>query len=743
MIELCDICKSFGKRNVIDRLNLKIYPNQVTFIVGTSGAGKSTLLNMIGGLSLPDRGNIVFDGVNIADNIDTYRGENVGFIFQNYNLISGLSVKDNIKIGALYSNSPNAFDNSFDQLLEDIGILDLNQSVDTLSGGEKQRVSFARSICKSSKIIIADEPTGNLDSDNAEKIFSLLSEYKENRYIIIVTHDIDKAQKYGDRIISLKDGKIESDITIKKEIIEDDISNATKWCQKRKRNICWTACNILGMNNVRRKWWRVLSIALVVALTITAITTVICLGSWGNTVSDRVNKDYLENDLLSLYYSLMPNSALGSYPFSGEVIEEIKKEYEISEIVEEYFMNIDDSLMLSYGSNISKASFKQINISEFFEKRTMSNEIEGRFIANEDEIIISSEISKLLFNGAGIGEKIQINTPNGHSKELEVVGINYTQNPFDEVYTFICSSALEQLLVEEIKEELDSIVSVSEFRDEITHDIISGGFHGYLDTFDGNEKIVFQTEEQFNENSVLLSSALAEAICESNHLSPSAEIYNTDYVISTNGEFKIRVVGVYESDEYEFRISEALYSKILSADPIKLEIYLVNSNEVTAIFNEINEEGTFFSECTLENLKSNIHDQTSYFKAAIILFGLILLIISFFMLSSFAKISVLERKHEFAIVKSLGASNMDLRYILLLDAIVISIVSIAISFIATGVVIKVIPLCMEEISYISFDYPWVVEMCISVIFSLITTAYNVIYFRKISKMMPADLLVAN
>lgn len=743
MLELHDICKSFGARNVINSLNLKIYPNQVTFIVGTSGAGKSTLLNMIGGLSLPDRGDIFFDGVNIADNIDTYRGENVGFIFQNYNLVSGLSVKDNIRIGALYSNAFQASENSFDQLLDEIGILDSNQSVDTLSGGEKQRVSFARSICKSSKIIIADEPTGNLDSDNAEKIFSLLSEYRDNRYIIIVTHDIDKARKYGDRIISLKDGKIESDITIKNEAIEEKTSNITEWCKNRKKKICWTACNILGMNNVRRKWWRVLSIALVVALTITAITTVICLGSWGNTVSDRVNKDYLENDLLSLYYSLKPNSALGSYPFSSEVIEEIKKEYEICEIVEEYFMNADDSLMLSYEGNISKASFKQINISEFFEKRTMSNEIEGRFIANEDEIIISSEISKLLFNGAGIGEKIQINTPNGHSKELEVVGINYTENPFDEVYTFICSSALEQLLTEGIKEELNSMVSVSEFRDEVIYEIISDGFHGYLATFDGNEKILFQTEEQFNENTVLLSSALAEVICEGEHLSPSAEIYNTDYVISINGEFKIRVAGVYESDEYEFKISEALYSKILSADPVKLEIYLANSNEVSSMYNEINEEGTFFSECTLEKLKANIHVQTSYFKAAIVLFGIILLVMSFFMLSSFAKISVLERKHEFAIVKSLGASNMDLRYILLIDAIAISIVSIVISFIATGVIIHIIPLCLKEISYISFDYPWVVEICTSAIFSLITMVYNIFYFRKISKMMPADLLVAN
>lgn len=742
MLELHDICKSFGLHNVINNLNLKIYPNQVTFIVGTSGAGKSTLLNMIGGLSLPDNGNIIYEGVNIADNIETYRAENVGFIFQNYNLISGLTVRENIKIGALYSNTPNVPENSFDKLLDDIGISNSNQRIDTLSGGEKQRVAFARSICKSSKIIIADEPTGNLDSDNAEKILSLLSEYKDDRYIIIVSHDIDKAKKYGDRIISLKDGKIESDLMIRNETEKENNSHTADWCRKSKRKICWSACKTLGLNNIRHKWWRILSIALVVALTMTAITTVVCLGTWGDTVSNRLNKDYLENDLLSLYYPLMPNSEPGSYPFSGEVIDEIKKEYDIVEIVEEYYNDIDMSISLSYGGSVCNASFKQVNISEFFKNRTMTNEIDGRFIANENEIIISSDVSKKLFDGAGIGEKIQINTTNGYSKELEIVGINYTLNPFDKIYTFICSSTLKELLAAEIEEKLASVFSISQFKDNISYGIVSNkGFKGKILIYNGNENILFQTEEQFDDNSVLLSSALATAICKNDYLTSAADIYNTEYALSINGVFKVKIVGVYESDEYEYRISESLYSKLHSADPIKLEIYLANSNEVSSVYTEINNEGRFFSECTLEKLKSNIDEQTSFFKLAIALFGIILLIISIFMLSSFAKISVLERKHEFAIVKSLGASNMDLRCILLFDAIIISILSTIISFVTTGIVIQVIPLILKEISYIKFDYPWMVEICTSAILSLIAITYNVIYFRKISKMMPADLLV--
>ena len=209
-IKIRHLKKSF-QRPVLQDINLTVTNDSYITIVGKSGSGKSTLLNILGLVEGYDAGEYVFNGTLIRNFVDysRLRLENIGFIFQSYNLIPTLSCKENILLPTLYNSKSNS--RSFDELVEllDIGPL-LSQRVTTLSGGEKQRVAIARALILDPCLILADEPTGNLDRKNRDIIFRLLQrEHEMGRGVILITHDSDAA-KQGKTAYTLVDGRLQS-----------------------------------------------------------------------------------------------------------------------------------------------------------------------------------------------------------------------------------------------------------------------------------------------------------------------------------------------------------------------------------------------------------------------------------------------------------------------------------------------------------------------------------------------------
>lgn len=209
-IKIRHLKKSFH-RPVLQDINLEVTNDSYITIEGKSGSGKSTLLNILGLVEGYDAGEYVFNGTLIRNFIDysRLRLENIGFIFQSYNLIPTLSCRENILLPTLYNSKSSA--QSFDEFVEllDIGPL-LNQKVTTLSGGEKQRVAIARALILDPCLILADEPTGNLDSKNRDIIYRLLQrEHEKGRGIILITHDSDAA-KQGKTAYTLIDGCLQS-----------------------------------------------------------------------------------------------------------------------------------------------------------------------------------------------------------------------------------------------------------------------------------------------------------------------------------------------------------------------------------------------------------------------------------------------------------------------------------------------------------------------------------------------------
>lgn len=209
-IQLSHLQKSY-LRPVLTDINLTVANDSYITIVGKSGSGKSTLLNILGLVEGYDAGEYVFNGTLIRNFVDysRLRLENIGFIFQSYNLIPTLSCKENILLPTLYNSKNNS--QPLDELVEllDIGPL-LDQKVTTLSGGEKQRVAIARALILDPCLILADEPTGNLDPKNRDIIFRLLQrEHEKGRGIILITHDSDAA-KQGTTAYTLRDGRLQS-----------------------------------------------------------------------------------------------------------------------------------------------------------------------------------------------------------------------------------------------------------------------------------------------------------------------------------------------------------------------------------------------------------------------------------------------------------------------------------------------------------------------------------------------------
>ncbi len=206
---------SMGEREVkaLDELNMAIQFGEFVAIVGKSGSGKSTLLNMIGGIDKVDSGEILFSQKDIAkfseNELTMFRRENIGFVFQSYNLIPELNVKENI-LFPLYLLGEKVNDDYFKTLIEDLDLSDrLSHLPSELSGGQMQRVAIARAMIHKPCVLLCDEPTGNLDSDSANKVMKSIIKIKDkyNQTLVVVTHD-EEVAKMADRYVVIKDGKL-------------------------------------------------------------------------------------------------------------------------------------------------------------------------------------------------------------------------------------------------------------------------------------------------------------------------------------------------------------------------------------------------------------------------------------------------------------------------------------------------------------------------------------------------------
>ena len=222
MLEVRNLSKIYKTKNgvdvkALDSVSLSFPETGMVFLLGKSGSGKSTLLNVCGGLDSPTGGEVIVKGRSSKDfsssDFDSYRNTFVGFIFQEYYILNEFTVEDNVAL-ALELQGKSKDKEAIAALLEDVDLAEFaKRKPNTLSGGQKQRIAIARALVKAPEIIMADEPTGALDSATGKQVFDTLKKLSRDKLIVVVSHDRDFAEQYGDRIIELKDGKIISDIS--------------------------------------------------------------------------------------------------------------------------------------------------------------------------------------------------------------------------------------------------------------------------------------------------------------------------------------------------------------------------------------------------------------------------------------------------------------------------------------------------------------------------------------------------
>lgn len=303
MLQLRSVRKSYTTADftqvALDDVSISFRDNEFVAVLGPSGSGKTTLLNIVGGLDHCDSGSLAIDGISTEDfkdrDWDTYRNNRIGFVFQSYNLIPHQSVLSNVELALTLSGVSRAERRKRAvSALDEVGLADhVHKRPGQLSGGQMQRVAIARALINDPEILLADEPTGALDSTTSVAIMGLLSEIARDRLVVMVTHDPQLAEEYATRIVTLKDGSVVDDSD---PLVPGADGTARSEKRIRKTSMSFLTAMVLSFNNLMTKKGRTLMTAFAGSIGIIGIAAILALA---NGVNDYITR--VEEETLSVY----------------------------------------------------------------------------------------------------------------------------------------------------------------------------------------------------------------------------------------------------------------------------------------------------------------------------------------------------------------------------------------------------------------------------------------------------------
>lgn len=433
MIELQNITKIYESKKkektiALDNISLKIGNKGMVFIVGKSGSGKSTLLNVIGGLDKYNSGDLLINGKSTKNfkskDFDFYRNTYVGFIFQEFNILEEYNVYQNISL-AMKLQHKKVSKEKLNQLLNIVGMQDLgDRKINELSGGQKQRVAIARAIVKSPDIILADEPTGNLDKNTSEQIFELLKNLSQEKLVVVISHDIESAQKYADRIIEISDGKVINDTN-------PNTINTGEPFKVVKSFLPFIEAIKLAFSNLRFKRLRLFFTILLTALALIFFGLSQTLTKFNipyshaetmineNESSIKVSKNLSKNEFDGKYYDSGQKYAFNNSDITfieKELEYETNKAYVLFENNEQLKFNVDlsgvkgkDGLNAYYTFMLNDMQFVELKNQDFTKMHVI-----GKIPTNNNEIMIHKYLADYFMK---LGVMIVDNSNNEYKTE--------------------------------------------------------------------------------------------------------------------------------------------------------------------------------------------------------------------------------------------------------------------------------------------------------------------------------------
>ena len=367
MLQIKDIYKEYRTGDLVqkalDHVSLNLRDNEFVAILGPSGSGKTTLLNIIGGLDQYDSGDLVINEISTKNykdkDWDSYRNHTIGFVFQSYNLIPHQDILSNVELALTISGiSKSERRQRAVEALEEVGLGEqIHKKPNQLSGGQMQRVAIARALVNNPDILLADEPTGALDSDTSVQVMDLLKEVAKDRLVVMVTHNPELAQAYATRIVELRDGKIRSD--------SDPLElKPTHWMEPEHKNMGKSSMSFLtalslSFNNLKTKKARTILTSFAGSIGIIGIALILSLSTGVNQYIQSIEEETLSEYPLQIQSTGFDlTSMMGDAQQSGSDKEKENKETESKKAAQVHVSEMITNMFSKIGSN-DLASLKQ------------------------------------------------------------------------------------------------------------------------------------------------------------------------------------------------------------------------------------------------------------------------------------------------------------------------------------------------------------------------------------------------
>jgi putative ABC transport system permease protein len=675
MLQLINIKKTYHvgdfQQNALNGISVSFRKTEFVAVVGPSGSGKTTTLNIIGGLDRYDSGDIIINGKSTKDfkdaDWDAYRNNSIGFVFQNYNLINHISVLDNVEMGMTLSGKSNKQRRSrAEEVLKRVGLVDhMHKLPNQLSGGQMQRVAIARALANGPDIIMLDEPTGALDTATSIQIMDLVKEIAGDKLVILVTHNIEIANRYADRIIHMQDGEIVSDShPFQIETAE------TPHYQLKKTSMSYRQALALSFNNLKTKLSRALITAFAGSIGIIGIGLVLSLSNGLNTQIAAMETGTLSDFPLSISqtaYIMRDNQ--------GMMIPEQDTTGEFPEGTA--FVIKDDTVNTFMHTNLITQDFV--------------DHIQAMDPALYNEIAYLRSVRMNLFTTAENGAITAVNTRNVDWSEIPA-NTDFILANYDLLAGTFPTAKEELLLVVDTYNNIDLslLTAIGYSADVATLD--------FADLIGKQFKIVLNDDYyQFNP---LTSLYLANPDSAALYALPTALTMTIVGVMRPDAEANARIMGSgihYLPELTDFILADAVLSAVavaqtsgstsvltgieltekektamlrtLGADstPTSFQIYPVDFDAKAAIKEYLDsynsgklEADQIIYNDLAETITSTVGTLLDTVTYVLIAFSAISLLVSSIMIGIITYVSVLERTKEIGILRSLGARKKDI-----------------------------------------------------------------------------------